>query len=338
MKAWYYLGLALIAVLTSSAQADEPLRSISPPPPAGSVSSPWAAPALGFVLNDPFSANGSEASDIRDAAKFRPAHIRDNAFLVEEAFNQETGVVQHIFNWVHAWDRTTLSRTRDFAFAYTMEVPLGSQDHQFSFTTQFLSGFEKARGDPGANQGGVGDTFLNYRYQLLADDDFLWCAPRASLIVPTGDERFDLGTGRLGYQFNLPISRYGDQFDFHFNAGFTYVPNVSVPLNGAKSMPQDLRGYNLGGSVFWKPETNLHFFVEVLGLHNEAIDELGVRAPTTQIFLNPGVRYAICQFEDVEWVVGVSVPIGLTRDTPDIGVFAYMSIEHAMRKASSIAH
>jgi hypothetical protein len=31
-------------------------------------------------------------------------------------------------------------------------------------------------------------------------------------------------------------------------------------------------------------------------------------------------------------VLAVSVPIGLTRDTPDIGVIAYMSIEHPFRK------
>lgn len=321
------------AVLTTeSGRAAEPFLS-----PISSDPHSLATPPIRFLLNDPFPVADAEASVDRNG-KFRPQHIRDNAFLVEEAFNQEKGVVQHIFNWVHAWDRTTLGRTRDFAFAYTMELPLGGQEHQFSFTTQFLSGFEKRLVDPASNQGGVGDTFLNYRYQLLADDDFLWCAPRWSLILPTGDERFGLGSGQLGYQFNLPISRYGEQFDFHFNAGITYVPNVSVPLGGRKSDPQDLRGYNLGASAFWKPETNLHFFVELLGLRNEALDELGFRSPTTQVFVNPGVRYAICQFEDVEWVIGVAVPVGLTRDTPDIGVFAYMSIEHAFRKASSIAH
>jgi hypothetical protein len=44
------------------------------------------------------------------------------------------------------------------------------------------------------------------------------------------------------------------------------------------------------------------------------------------------VRYAVCQFDEVEWVLGVAVPVGLTRDTPDIGVFAYMSVEHAFVK------
>src|SRR5207244_2110456 len=99
-------------------------------------------------------------------------------------------------------DRTPAGRTRDFALAYTLELPLGSQTHQFSLTTQFLSAFEQPNDGPAAQPGGVGDTFLNYRYQLLSDDDFLWCAPRLSLILPTGDDRFGLGTGQVGYQFN----------------------------------------------------------------------------------------------------------------------------------------
>ena len=63
---------------------------------------------------------------------------------------------------------------------------------------------------------------------------------------------------------------------------------------------------------------------------------LGV-TPLPAVLVNPGVRYAVCQYEDVEWVLGVSVPVGLTRDSPDIGVFAYMSVEHTFRKAAKKA-
>jgi len=274
---------------------------------------------------------GKEAD--KGKAEEGPKHIRDNAFLVEEAFNQEPGEVQHIFNWINFWDRTPQGKTRDFAATYTMELPLGSQKHQFSFTTQFLTAFEKSNNGPPTQQGDVGDTFLNYRYQLLDDDDFLWAAPRFSLILPTGDRRFGSGTGRLGYQFNLPVSRYGELFDFHFNAGATYTPDVSIPLaSGFPSRGQDLRAYNLGASAFWKPQVNLHFFVEALALWNEEIDDLGFRRQATQVFVNPGVRYAVCQLDQVEWVIGISVPIGLTRESPDIGVFFYMSVEHAFRK------
>ena len=262
-----------------------------------------------------------------------PEHIRDNAFLVEEAFNQEAGEVQHISNWIILWDRFSGGHSREFANTYTMEIPLGSQKHQFSFTTQFLTAFEHLNGSAASQEGDVGDTFLNYRYQLLADDEFLWCAPRASLIVPTADRRFGRGTGQAGYQFNLPISKYGDKFDFHFNSGFTIFPNVVATLpSGANSPRHNLWAYNLGASVFYKPRVDLNFFVEALYLSNEEIDRIGFRADSTQMFLNPGFRYAVCQFEQVEWILGVSVPVGLTANSPDIGVFAYMSVEHIFRK------
>lgn len=314
----------------------------------------FALAVIAFAAPTYCAVQGQEYSDFSDGAAPRiwsfsqfleepqaagggsePEHIRDNAFLVEEAFNQETGEVQHIFNWIQLWDRTAAGRTRDFAMAYTMELPLGSQAHQFSFTTQFLDGFEEPTGGAAEQQGGVGDTFLNYRYQLLSSDEFLWCAPRISLIVPTGDERFGLGNGRLGYQLNLPISRYGDRFDFHFNAGYTITPGVRAQLPAMFPLIEhDLQGYNLGGSVFWKPKVNLNFFLEALALWNDEIDEVGARTNITQMFLNPGMRYAVCQFDEVEWVLGVSTPIGLTRDTPDVGVFAYMSVEHLFRKVA----
>jgi hypothetical protein len=217
-----------------------------------------------------------------------------------------------------------------------MELPVGSQKHQFSFTSQFLTFFENPDVGPSSQQGDAGDTFLNYRYQLLADDDFLWCSPRVSMILPTGDKRLGTGTGEVGYQFNLPVSRYGEVFDFHFNAGFTYTPDATVPVLAAGpgevlSPRHDLWGYNLGASVFWKPRNDFHFFVECLALWGDEIDEFGLRSTTTQVLLNPGLRFAIIQ-DPLEWVLGFSVPIGLTRDTADIGAIAYMSIEHPFRK------
>lgn len=340
MKRWCWsLASAVLMAAMRPAYASEPPSNRTtdiqtcPQPPAPA----WGSlPFRSVLLQDPFSTVNGTATDDAPRKKAGPSHIRDNAFLVEEAFNQEPGVAQHIFNWINFWDRTPQARARDFAATYTMELPLGSQAHQFSFVTQFLTAFEKPHGGQAAQGGDIGDTFLNYRYQLLADDDFLWSAPRFTLILPTGDERFGFGTGQLGYQFNLPVSKYGEVFDFHFNAGFTYTPNVKVPLaNGLRSPGQDLRGCNVGASAFWKPETYLHFFVEALALRVEEIDEAGSRGAITQVFLNPGVRYAVIQAEEVEWVLGVSVPVGLTRDTPDIGVFAYMSIEHGFRKKKS---
>ena len=63
----------------------------------------------------------------------------------------------------------------------------------------------------------------------------------------------------------------------------------------------------------------------------DEIDDRGLRDSTTLVLLSPGVRFAVIQ-EPLEWVLGVAIPVGLTRDSPDIGAVAYMSIEHPFRK------
>jgi hypothetical protein len=47
--------------------------------------------------------------------------------------------------------------------------------------------------------------------------------------------------------------------------------------------------------------------------------------------LDPGVRAALYTGDEIQWVGGLGVPIGLSEDAPDIGVFIYMSVEHNFR-------
>ena len=44
--------------------------------------------------------------------------IQDNSFLVEEAYNQEFGVVQHISGFTRFWD------SKDWAYTFTQEWPV----------------------------------------------------------------------------------------------------------------------------------------------------------------------------------------------------------------------
>ncbi len=129
-----------------------------------------------------------------DSGGFSKA-IEDNSYFIEEAYNQEDRVVQHINN-----GRYSLLSSHDFAYTFTQEWPVFSQKHQFSYTIGFSS----------LNSGsvfGFNDVILNYRYQLTGHDAFITLAPRISLIIPTGNAKKDLGTGVFGYQFNLPASK-----------------------------------------------------------------------------------------------------------------------------------
>ena len=265
-----------------------------------------------------------------------PENISDNSFLLEEAYNQEPGVAQHIFNWIYTWDGPASNRHREFAATYSLELPIGSQQHQFSFITLFRNVVDES-GGVASEEGGVGDTFLSYRYQLWLEKwgDPVSVAPRFSVLLPSGDAGRGLGFGEVGYQFDLPLSKQFKRFDVHFNAGFTSVPGVKVDLgSGLFSSPENIWITNLGGSVFWKPQTYFHVFLETLLLFGDELDNQGLVDHTTQVILNPGFRYALCQLDDVEWVVGASVPVGVTPDAPDIGVFLYMSVEHRFAKKS----
>src|SRR6266581_556449 len=60
--------------------------------------------------------------------------IMDNSFLIEEAYNQEPGIVQHIFNTVYSIDDLSQPRQRRTDLSFTQDWPAYGQAHQFSYT------------------------------------------------------------------------------------------------------------------------------------------------------------------------------------------------------------
>ncbi len=262
------------------------------------------------------------------------AGIRDNSFLVEEAFNQEQGVVQHIFNWVPSWQRGA-THQNDFDFVFTQEWPLGSQRHQFSYTLPVLYTFQQARGEPAFEGQGFGDMLLNYRFQALSGEFRGWyAAPRFSVILPTGDVRDRLGNDRVGYQMSLPFSKEFPDWAVHLNAGLTYVPGVTAGLD-PRLAPFDgraLRAYNLGASAVYFLRPNFHLMCETVAVWDEELQPDGRRDHTFRYLLSPGFRWAPYTEGDTQWVVGLGVPVGLTPDSPDVSLFLYMSFEHRIHK------
>ena len=176
-----------------------------------------------------------------DAADKRPIDvIEDNSFLIEEAYNQEPGVVQHIFTAAY----TKSGRTHGWDFSFTQEWPVFSQDHQFSYTIP-----SSHMVDEGSRVSGVGDILLNYRYQLLYEGDSKPAvAPHFSLILPTGNRKKGTGNNVVGYQLNLPVSKKISDTDRAPLAtlGATFLPHVKAPVdtngNSGKKIT-DLRQY-----------------------------------------------------------------------------------------------
>jgi len=133
------------------------------------------------------------------------APIQENSFLVEEAYNQEKGVVQHIF---------TYSRTHAGTWAanFTEEWPVGSERHQLSYAPIFV------RTDGVRSN----DFALNYRLQLVGGGESrVAIAPRVTLL-------------RDAVQVMLPASVVlSPHFVTHWNAGATSHPRT---LNAGQSV------------------------------------------------------------------------------------------------------
>jgi hypothetical protein len=243
--------------------------------------------------------------------------IQDNSFLVEEAYNQEPGVVQHILNVPVFFSHGEKENTPSF----TQEWPVFGQTHQFSYTAPHT--FTE-------DEHGFADVRLNYRLQGLMEGDRTPAfAPRFSFVLPTGDADKDFGHDRLGYEINLPFSKIvGDRWTLHFNAGGSLFPDVR---------DRDLWNYNLGASAIYAVSKNFNLMLESVANWEEDVGSAAVAAPakealarhdrTVTALVSPGARYAF-NLPNAQLVVGFAVPIGLTSGSPDYGLFFYLSFEH----------
>ena len=239
--------------------------------------------------------------------------IQDNSFLIEEAYNQEPGVVQHIFNLPNYFTGYAYEITPSF----TQEWPVFSQTHQLSYAIPhtFMN-----------NPNGPADIRLNYRLQALMEGECVPAfAPRLTLVLPTGNKQKGFGNGRVGYETNLPFSKIvGDRWTIHFNAGMSIFPDVRG---------HDLINYNLGGSGIYAITRDFNLMLEMVANWNEEVN-FAVKTGRANVdrtitaLISPGFRYAFNCPNDLQIVAGAAAPIGITSDSPDWGLFFYLSFEY----------
>ncbi len=249
--------------------------------------------------------------------------IMDNSFLVEEAYNQEAGVVQHIFSGFYGINKVFGPDEHTLDLSFTQEWPIFSQAHQFSYTVPYAFSWEGSR-----SANGVGDVLLNYRYQAYLDEKSLTAfAPRFSLIVPTGAEEQGFGNGVVGYQLNLPFSTtFGDRWFVHANSGLTFLPEVGA------GPEHDLLDYNVGASAIYCLNERFHLMLEWVGNSNQSITDTGKLDREFSSVISPGARYAFNFRNGSQLVLGLGIPVGLTETAPDVGAFIYLSFEHSFMK------
>jgi hypothetical protein len=241
------------------------------------------------------------------------AQIQDNSFLLEEAYNQETGVVQHI----SAFERASGG---DWAYAFTQEWPLGGIRHQLSYTIpiESIEGFGT----------GLGDVALNYRHQLAGNPDARTVvASRLSILLPTGDEEEGRGAGAIGFQLNLPLTLVlSNEIVTHWNVGATVTPSARSPL-GEKATTT---AFNLGASVVWLFRPSFNFLVEAVWDGARTVVGNGRTVPDESLVLNPGVRFAFDLPGDLQIVPGLAYIID--SGAAENGLFFYLSFEHPFKR------
>ena len=248
-----------------------------------------------------------------------PPPIADNSFLLEEAYNQEPGVVQHI----SAFQRSL--QTRAWGYSFTQEWPVVVQRHQLSYTlpVQRVAG----RGAPS----GIGDLAINYRYQALGGEGTVAAAPRLSFVVPTGNEAKGLGSGGAGIQVNLPVSVVvARRLVTHWNAGFTRVPNAKNVLGYEAATT----AYNAGASAIWHVRPTFNVLLEVAWARDQEVSGPDQTVTGEALVVNPGIRWAHNFRNGLQIVPGVAVPIGIGPSRGETAAFLYLSFEHSFKRGS----
>lgn len=262
----------------------------------------FAAVAAALAAAAPLRAQG-------DTTATEP--IQDNSFLVEEAYNQDPGVVQHISNFVR-------DRGGDWTYTLTQEWPLWGIKHQFSYTLPLAHA---------AGETGIGDIFINYRYQLVGDADAVVAvSPRLSVILPTGDAAKGFGGGGVGLQGAVPLSWVvvKDRLVAHSNAGVTWTPRAKDAIGNRAATTS----VYLAQSAVWLVRPMFNLFVEGLWTRDESVSGPHAATAGNSATISPGVRFGWNLPGGLQVVPGVAVPIGVGPSRDERSLFLYLSFEH----------
>lgn len=241
--------------------------------------------------------------------------IQDNSFLVEEAYNQEAGVVQHISTFQVA------RGTSGFDYTFTQEWPVRSITHQLSYTIPVSRA---------SSETGIGDIALNYRYQLLGDGDAkLAISPRLSVFLPTGDWKKGRGNGAAGIQVVVPFSYVvSPMLVTHFDVGGTVTPSARN-IAGDKASIVDLF---TGGSLILTSSNVIQPMLEAVYVSGQELAGKNNTARSESFLISPGVRAALNFTSGLQIVPGIAFPIGVGPSSGERSAFFYLSFEHPFNR------
>lgn len=235
--------------------------------------------------------------------------VEDNSFLVEEAYNQEPGVVQ----FINVWQKS--DKTKDWTYTFINEIPMGSQNHQFSYElpVSHLDSNDKTQ---------MEDIKFNYRYEFLRNDTVVTTG-RLSVTTASGDYKKGFGSGAMGYEASLISSvKITDKWIQHWNLGAGITPKAK----NTSDQSADNSKFFWAVSQVYLFTDSLNFMVELAGNHSQETDGADSASWSQEAVLSPSVRYAI-DAGDWQFVPGLALPYGIGPKAGQNQTLVYLSIE-----------
>ena len=250
---------------------------------------------------------------VAEAPHATPGAIQDNSFLVEEAYNQEAGVVQHI--QVLNLD----PKSGDWAYVFTDEWPVGDELDQLSVTIPVTRAGKSY---------GLGDVMLNYRRELYhGDGDSFVVTPRISFWLPTGDPVHGFGEGVPGLQVLACVSaRVIPALATHSNLG------VATPFSGRDATAGTF--FTAAQSLIWLVHPRFNILAEIVWTEPALRRRDGGRV-TREVVVSPGLRTAIDFDSGLQIVPGLAAPVRFEGSTESWGALIYLSFEHHLSHPSA---
>ncbi len=257
------------------------------------------------------------SSGVRRVAAQEPQGpaIEDNSFFIEEAYNQEAGVVQHISTFAASG-----AHHRDLAYTFTQEWPFHGQTNQLSYTLPLtrLDG----------QSSGLGDILLNYRYQLGGGERRWAASPRLTAVLPTGSVSRQLGDGSPGLQVNLPISyKLSRDVVTHWNVGGTILPWAQGPQAGGIRPKRVVASGFAGMSIIGPIRAPIQLMVENVVSRDGEIGAGGVVSHSNTWIFSPGFRAAL-NLGTLQIVPGIALPFTRSGGVTSHDLYLYLSFEH----------
>lgn len=235
--------------------------------------------------------------------------LEDNSFLVEEAYNQEAGVVQ----FINVYQKQ--SKAKDWNYTFINEIPVGGQADQFSYEIpySYVEALDKTQ---------VGDLKLNYRREIIRNEMFVTTA-RLSIISNTGDYKLGFGNGSIGYETSLLNSvKINSAWSQHWNVGAQFVPSAKNTLGDTA----DITKYFWALSNIYFVTDGLNVMLEVTSSSFQDVAGPSMSTWSHEDFVSPSLRYAI-DVGDWQFVPGIAAPIGLGDLSGQNQILGYFSIE-----------